>query len=93
MPQVTRVGEIADGVHVAPTMAPLLGDPLSFSGGQARSGALPGDGGYLLHAHRVRLKTPQGEQLDLQAPLPQILQEQGKAVADANSQRKPLRGC
>ncbi|MEB3172251.1 MAG: pseudouridine synthase [Cyanobacteriota bacterium] len=80
-------------IHAAAAGAPLLGDPLYWPGGQARSGALPGDGGYLLHAHRVRLKTPQGEQLDLQAPLPQILQEQGKAIADANSQRKPLRGC
>ena len=80
-------------IHAAAAGAPLQGDPLYGPGGQARSGALPGDGGYQLHAHRVRLKTPQGEQLDLEAPLPQVLQAQDDVVADANSQRMPLRGC
>ena len=80
-------------IHAAAAGAPLLGDPLYLPGGQARSGALPGDGGYQLHAHRIRLKTLQGEQLDLEAAVPQLLQTQGDAAAGTKSLRMPLRSC
>jgi len=80
-------------IHAAAAGAPLLGDPLYLPGGQARSGALPGDGGYQLHAHRIRLKTLQGEPLDLEAPVPQLLQTPGDAAAGTNSLRMPLRSC
>jgi 23S rRNA pseudouridine1911/1915/1917 synthase len=35
--------------------------------------ALPGDGGYHLHAHRLRLVCPDGDLLALEAPLPEAL--------------------
>jgi 23S rRNA pseudouridine1911/1915/1917 synthase len=57
-------------IHAAAAGAPLLGDPLYVGGGMARSEALPGEGGYRLHAHRLRLPTPEGGVLELEAPLP-----------------------
>lgn len=57
-------------IHLASAGVPLLGDPLYRPGGEPWSGALPGDGGYLLHAHRLRLPLPAGGWLDLEASLP-----------------------
>lgn len=57
-------------IHTAAIGAPLLGDPLYGPGGVAKGDALPGDGGYRLHAHRLRLPLPDGGQLWLEAPLP-----------------------
>jgi 23S rRNA pseudouridine1911/1915/1917 synthase len=68
--------EIASGrphqirIHTAASGAPLQGDPLYGPGGGARTDALPGDGGYRLHAHRLSLPLPDGGQLQLEAPLP-----------------------
>ena len=60
-------------IHTAAAGAPLLGDPLYGPGGYALDRALPGDGGYHLHAHRLRLPLPAGPPLDLEAPLPALL--------------------
>ena len=60
-------------IHTAALGAPLLGDPLFAPGGVAKGEALPGDGGYLLHAHRLRLPLADGRRLSLEAPLPQEL--------------------
>ncbi|MCP9888025.1 RNA pseudouridine synthase [Cyanobium sp. ATX 6A2] len=60
-------------IHAAAAGAPLLGDPLYRRGGMASAEALPGDGGYRLHAHRLRLPTPEGGVLELEAPLPSDL--------------------
>jgi 8-oxo-dGTP pyrophosphatase MutT (NUDIX family) len=61
-------------IHTAAAGAPLLGDPLYLPGGLARADALPGDGGYQLHAHRLSLSPPDGQRFSLEAPLPQVLQ-------------------
>jgi 23S rRNA pseudouridine1911/1915/1917 synthase len=60
-------------IHTAAAGAPLLGDPLYAPGGSPLEQALPGDGGYHLHAHRLRLPLPDGEALELEAPLPEGL--------------------
>ena len=60
-------------IHTAAAGAPLLGDPLYAPGGQANGRALPGDGGYHLHAHRLRLPLVDGRLLELEAPLPPAL--------------------
>jgi 23S rRNA pseudouridine1911/1915/1917 synthase len=60
-------------IHTAAAGAPLLGDPLYAPGGGAQAGALPGDGGYHLHAHRLQLVCPDGGLLALEAPLPEAL--------------------
>ena len=60
-------------IHAACLGAPLLGDPLYGEGGQARPEALPGEGGYRLHAHRLRLLRLDGSPLMLEAPLPMEL--------------------
>jgi 23S rRNA pseudouridine1911/1915/1917 synthase len=57
-------------VHMAGIGHPLRGDPLY---GRVAEGARPGDTGYLLHAHRLRLQMPGGQTLDLVAPLPEGL--------------------
>ncbi len=57
-------------IHTAAAGAPLLGDPLYGPGGLASPQALPGDGGYHLHAHRLRLPLADGRLLELEAPLP-----------------------
>jgi 23S rRNA pseudouridine1911/1915/1917 synthase len=57
-------------IHTAAAGAPLLGDPLYGPGGLANPQALPGDGGYHLHAHRLRLPLEDGRLLELEAPLP-----------------------
>ena len=60
-------------IHTAAAGAPLLGDPLYAPGGVALDQALPGDDGYHLHAHRLRLACPDGGLLELEAPLPAAL--------------------
>ena len=60
-------------IHTAAAGAPLLGDPLYGPGGLASEQALPGDGGYHLHAHRLQLVCPDGGLLALEAPLPEAL--------------------
>ncbi len=55
-------------IHCAVVGAPLLGDPLYVPGGAALSEALPGDGGYWLHAKNVELPRPDGPALILATP-------------------------
>ena len=62
-------------IHTAAAGAPLLGDPLYRGGGMASAEALPGEGGYRLHAHRLVLPTPEGGTLELEAPLPEELRD------------------
>ncbi len=57
-------------IHLASVGAPLLGDPLFLPGGEAHPGRRPGDGGYCLHAHQLRLPLPDGGELELEAPCP-----------------------
>jgi len=57
-------------IHTAAAGAPLLGDPLYGPGGLANPQVLPGDGGYHLHAHRLRLPLADRRLLELEAPLP-----------------------
>ncbi|MCS5697659.1 RluA family pseudouridine synthase [Cyanobium sp. FGCU-52] len=64
-------------IHTAAFGAPLLGDPLYLPGGLARDEALPGEGGYRLHAHRLSLPLPHGRELLLEAPLPPPLRGPG----------------
>jgi len=60
-------------IHLAFAGHPLVGDPLYGSAGLPAAGctALPGDGGYRLHAHRLELRHPRsGRQLRLVSPPP-----------------------
>ena len=64
-------------IHLASIGHPLLGDPLFGPNGLplADSPGVPGDGGYLLHAHILRLIHPiTGQQFTLEAPIPPSLQ-------------------
>ena len=67
-------------IHLAYAGFPLVGDPLYDIGGVPREPdpGLPGDGGYLLHATRVRFMHPvSGAQMDLHAaPPPELCQRQ-----------------
>jgi len=63
-------------IHLAWAGHPLVGDPLYGPGGTPRPGttAVPGDPGYLLHAHRLDLDHPRsGEALRLCCPPPRPL--------------------
>jgi len=57
-------------VHTAAIGSPLLGDPLYRPGGTALPNALPGDGGYQLHSHRLKIVREGLPPLELSAPLP-----------------------
>ena len=57
-------------IHCAALGAPLLGDPLYLPGGLALEERLPGEGGYQLHAYKLGLSLPGGENLHLCAPPP-----------------------
>jgi 23S rRNA pseudouridine1911/1915/1917 synthase len=57
-------------IHTAAIGAPLLGDPLYRADGSCSATALPGDGGYQLHAQRLRLQLPNHTSLELVAPPP-----------------------
>ena len=64
-------------IHLAYAGFPLVGDPLYGSGGVPILGttAVPGDGGYLLHALRLELAHPTtGAILTLRCPPPSTLQ-------------------
>ncbi len=63
-------------IHLAHAGHPLVGDPLYGPGGLPLPGttALPGDLGYLLHAHRVELEHPRtGARLSIQCHPPPAL--------------------
>jgi 23S rRNA pseudouridine1911/1915/1917 synthase len=61
-------------IHLAAVGHPLVGDPLYGPGGVPKSDALPGDGGYHLHAWRLSLAHPaDGRPLALEAELPERL--------------------
>ena len=60
-------------IHLASIGHPLVGDPLYGPTGQplAHLPGLPGDGGYLLHAHTLRFPHPvTAKPMHLEAPLP-----------------------
>lgn len=60
-------------IHLACAGYPLVGDPLYAEGGIPRvpDPGLPGDGGYLLHAHQLGFTHPAtGRHVELVAPLP-----------------------
>jgi 23S rRNA pseudouridine1911/1915/1917 synthase len=70
-------------IHLASIGHPLVGDPLYGAGGLplGHLPGLPGDGGYLLHAHFVTFYHPiTGEEIHIEAALPP-----GFPVADAGS--------
>jgi len=63
-------------IHLAFAGHPLVGDPLYAEGGRPRlvDPGLPGDGGYVLHAHRLGFTHPAtGQRVDLIAPIPPVL--------------------
>jgi 23S rRNA pseudouridine1911/1915/1917 synthase len=64
-------------VHLAAAGHPLVGDPLYVEGGiPGRDPALPGEGGYRLHAYRLVLRHPStGRRLELECPPPPDLRE------------------
>lgn len=71
-------------IHLASVGHPLVGDPLYGPGGTPIPGttALPGDPGYLLHAHRLELEHPHtGVWLTLECPPPPLLRMSGKGDA------------
>jgi 23S rRNA pseudouridine1911/1915/1917 synthase len=59
-------------IHLAAAGHPLVGDPLYVEGGvPGPHPALPGEGGYRLHAHRLALTHPAtGRRLELECPPP-----------------------
>lgn len=66
-------------IHAAAAGHPLVNDPIYQVGGIPRSDAagVPGDGGYWLHAHRLRLTHPvDGRVIQLEAPVPERLRMQ-----------------
>jgi 23S rRNA pseudouridine1911/1915/1917 synthase len=63
-------------IHLAAAGHPLVGDPLYVQGGvPGETAALPGDGGYWLHAWRLGFRHPtSGTSLALECAPPPILQ-------------------
>ncbi|HSD65990.1 MAG TPA: RluA family pseudouridine synthase [Vicinamibacteria bacterium] len=59
-------------IHLAAAGHPLVGDPLYVEGGvPGPDPALPGEGGYRLHSHRLALAHPlTGRRLELECPPP-----------------------
>ena len=71
-------------IHMAYAGHPLMGDPLYDSGGDVkRHPGLPGDGGYLLHAHNLQFTHPMtGERLSVTAtPPPELLTRDERITA------------
>jgi 23S rRNA pseudouridine1911/1915/1917 synthase len=69
-------------IHLAAAGHPLVGDPLYVQGGvPGDAPGLPGEGGYWLHAHRLRFTHPgTGERLSLEcAPPPRLRAEADEA--------------
>jgi 23S rRNA pseudouridine1911/1915/1917 synthase len=63
-------------IHLAAAGHPLVGDPLYVEGGvPGARPALPGEGGYRLHAHRLALAHPVGGRLLLECSPPPDLRE------------------
>jgi 23S rRNA pseudouridine1911/1915/1917 synthase len=61
-------------IHLAAAGHPLVGDPLYGPGGQPRADALPGEGGYWLHAWRLGFDHPaDGRRLLLECAPPPLL--------------------
>jgi 23S rRNA pseudouridine1911/1915/1917 synthase len=62
-------------IHLASVGHPLLGDPVYGSGGGIlEAPGLPGDAGYILHAHRMKFRHPAlGREISIEAPLPECL--------------------
>jgi 23S rRNA pseudouridine1911/1915/1917 synthase len=70
-------------IHLAAAGHPLVGDPLYTDGGLPLAGThvLPGDGGYLLHAHTLDLPHPRTRRpLRLVAPPPPALRARDDAA-------------
>ena len=68
-------------IHLAYAGYPLVGDPLYATGGIPRPDlpALPGDGGYFLHAEHLAFPHPEtGETVELWAPVPAELRMAGE---------------
>jgi 23S rRNA pseudouridine1911/1915/1917 synthase len=65
-------------IHLAAAGHPLVGDPLYGVGGiPIEEPGLPGDGGYLLHAHRVELAHPaSGEPVRIECAPPPALRDE-----------------
>jgi 23S rRNA pseudouridine1911/1915/1917 synthase len=64
-------------IHLAAAGHPLVGDPLYAPGGRPRpEPGLPGEGGFWLHSHRLRLPHPAtGVWLELECPPPPLLRD------------------
>lgn len=70
-------------IHLAFAGHPLVGDPLYGPGGIPRTDlqALPGDGGYFLHAERLAFPHPtSGDRLELRAEPPEELKMAGELI-------------
>ena len=67
-------------IHLAFAGHPLVGDPLYTVGGAPRAGALPGAGGYFLHAERLVFAHPvSGKTVALRAEPPVELRARDEA--------------
>ena len=64
-------------IHLAAAGHPLVGDPLYGPGGlPLPEPALPGEGGFWLHSHRLALTHPAtGDRLELECPPPPTLRD------------------
>jgi 23S rRNA pseudouridine1911/1915/1917 synthase len=62
-------------IHLASVGHPLVGDPLYGIGGQIKTDALPGDGGYFLHAQKLEFIHPNHHPLSICAPIPETFED------------------